>query len=132
MKAIIKGFMFFLVFLFSVLIISVISQRYIKYHELDRILSLSIEQTQRVILDKRYEIKSNEEYISEFTNRIITMSHYCKDLSIDIYGVSYEKGLLDVGVSTTLIYPFSLNSKVSIRRTSIIDKGENKDEFRNE
>ena len=123
MRTMVKGFMFFIVFLYSVLIISVLSQRYIQYHEIDRVLSLSIYQAQRVLLDQRYEINSNEEYISELISRISQMSHYCKDIDIDIYGVDYEKGLLDVEVSSELVYPFSLKGKMSIRKTSIIDSG---------
>lgn len=116
--------MFFIVFLLSVLIISVLCQRYIKYHELDRIVSLSLQQTQRVLLDQRYEIESNEEYIGEFINRITTMSHYCENLDIYIYEADYQKGLLDIEVKSELIYPASFKGKINIRRTSIIDKEE--------
>ena len=122
MKSLVKGFMFVVIYIVSVLFISVVVQRYIKYNELNRIVSLSLQQSQRVLLDQRYKIDNNETYLLEFNSHLIRYAHYCKDFHIDIYGIDYQKGLIDVEVSTSLNYPFFDDGMIKLRKTSIIDK----------
>lgn len=124
MKSLVKGQMFIIIYILSVFIVSILVQRSVKYNELNRILSLSLNQTQRVLLDKRYEINNNEEYLSEFYYLLCKNAHYCKDFNIDVYGIDYQLGLLDVEVSTSLFYPLDYKGKIKIRKTTIVDKEE--------
>lgn len=121
MKSIIKGFMFTVIFILSLLIAMVIMQKYVVTTELNRIVSQAISETQRVISDQRYEISNNDEYLAEFSQSLVRLSSACNEFDIEVFGIDYERGLLDIKVSTDIHYMNGKEEKTSVRKTSVVD-----------
>lgn len=124
MKSLIKGFLFVIIFIFSVLIAICITQKSVQSKELYRIVSNAMQETQRVKADARYSISSNEEYLAEFSQHLMRLSSSCDDLKIEVYGIDYESGLLDVCVKTNVNYITGKNEELKVRKTSIVDCNE--------
>lgn len=128
MKSLLKNYLFIIIFILWLLIAVCLIQRYVKTQELSRIVTLALNETQRVQMDHRYELSSNEEYMAEFMQNLIRLMQTHQDVKIEFYGVDYEKGLLDVGVETIIHDPLRQNHTLSLRKTSIIERKEREDE----
>ena len=121
MKTMIKGFCLIIGFILCVVIVSTVIIDFVKQDEFNTIVGQAFQQTQRVIYDERYKIESNEEYLAEFTQNLVRSSSSCKNFTINVYGIDYEKGLLDVEVKTKLKYINGNEKELSIRKLNIID-----------
>lgn len=85
----------------------------------------SIYTTQLVLFDQSEEIDSNEVYIRKFREHLQTQLKEKKDgnikYSVDIYGVDYEKGLMDAEVTARYKNLIGQERQVKSRRTMIIE-----------
>ena len=85
----------------------------------------SIYTTQLVLFDESEEISSNEMYIEKFREHLQRQLKEKKDgnikYSVDIYGVDYEKGLMDAEVTARYKNLLGQERQVKSRRTMIIE-----------
>ncbi|MEE1038658.1 MAG: hypothetical protein U0K95_05765 [Eubacterium sp.] len=85
----------------------------------------SIYTTQLVLFDQSEEIDSNEVYIRKFREHLQTQLKEKKErnikYSVDIYGVDYEKGLMDAEVTARYKNLIGQERQVKSRRTMIIE-----------
>ncbi len=124
MKSILKSFLFMIIFVLWLMIAISLVQKYVKTQELRRVVSLAMQETQRVIVDQRYVIGSNEEYIGEFSQNLLRLLQSTHGVDVEVYGVDYQKGLLDVCVKTKIQYPFRQIKELAVRKTSIVEEVE--------
>lgn len=124
MKSVLKSFLFMIIFILWIFISVSIVEKYVKIQELRRVVSMALDQTQRVQIDQRYVIASNDEYIAEFSLNLIRLLQSSQDIDIEVYGVDYQKGLLDVCVKRKIYYPLNKVRTLSVRKTSIIEEVE--------
>jgi hypothetical protein len=121
MKTAIRSFFFIAIGLYAVLISLVYVEKDIKTQELRLLTEQALSETQRVLLDGRYPITSNDEYLAEFTQNFVRNTTSLDNVDIKVYGIDYEKGLLSVGVSTQIKNFNGTSTEASVKRTSIID-----------
>lgn len=121
MKTATKGLILSIIFVLALFIVTSQTQKSVKKNELNGIVARAIQETQRVINDQRYEINSNDEYLAEFSQNLVRLSSACDNLEIKVYGIDYEKGLIDVEVSIVVKYVNSKEEVIKVRKTSILD-----------
>lgn len=92
------------------------------YSEISMSLNEGIYKAERVLFDNKEDIHSNDELITEFNKQLDRQLADGRDYTVKVYGVDYEKGLLDVEVSTSYRNFFGNQNEVSTRRTMIIDR----------
>lgn len=112
---------FFIVFTF-IIVISIQTQANIR-EEIYTALDSSINTTERVLYDKRVNISSNDMYLEEFNKNLKSMLKEREDVMyyIDVYGIDYEKGLLDIQVRGVYKNLLGNDIEVRLRKTMIID-----------
>ena len=66
-------------------------------------------------------IDSNQEYIAEFKMNLDKIKPAKAEYSVNVYGVDYEKGLLDVGVVSSFKLLNGQEKTIECRKTSIVD-----------
>lgn len=128
MNTMVKSFGLLMILILTVLIQSAITSNSSHNQELNRIVDQAMNATQRVASDKRYSIASNDEYIAEFMQNLYRSTISKSDYKIAIYGIDYEKGFLDVGVTQIFKQVTGKQKEKTVRKTSILEKangGEN-------
>lgn len=106
----------------------------IYYDTLNTIVSAAVETTQFVIKDQIeaslndgesiFLINSNEQYLKEFKNNLEIQNKENIKFTILVYGIDYEKGLLDVCVKCMVTCFNGRKIDLSTRKTSIIERVE--------
>lgn len=125
MKTIISGFGLTIVLIFAILIQSNIINFTSRSHELNNAVNNAVIDTQRVMLNQRYPITTEEEYVAEFTQNLMQYINSDSDITVKVYSAETETGLLDIGVISeysNLKFGGNDTKKYEVRRTSIIDK----------
>lgn len=69
----------------------------------------------------RKTINSNQEYLEDFKNNLDKLMSDGSKYEIKVYGIDYEKGLLDVEVISSFKMLNGKVTTVSSRKTSIVD-----------
>lgn len=115
---ILQGMM--IVIILSSLIILTVQNRIERLDELNRAVSMAVRQT---VSDSQQqnqkEISSNEEMIAHFAQILSLGIKSDGDISMEIMGVDYQRGLLDIRVSETFDYPNGKRGHISIRKCAI-------------
>lgn len=124
MKTIVKGFCSIIIVIYFVLIMIGILYKSSRQYEVDTALNSSIMQTMNVLYDKRYEINSNEELVSEFHRNLLLQINSTSNLIVNVYGLDYQKGLLDVELILEFKYIDGRTGEVSARKTVLIEQEE--------
>ena len=104
--------------------------------EVNMSINTSLNSAQHALMEQQTDIRSNDEY-KEFFATILKQALYGKEgefkerdvkYGVNIYGIDYEKGLLDVGVTATYNRIFGklageeTRKEFEVRRTIITDK----------
>lgn len=93
-------------------------------NEVNETLNNAIYTTQRTLFDKRTEIDSNEKYLDIFNTDMKKQLKDDNDIkySVNVLGVDYKKGLLDVEVSAKYKNLLGQEKTEKVRKTMIIEK----------
>lgn len=65
--------------------------------------------------------KSNDDYLKDLTDNIAKAINTDSVYTVDVYGIDYEKGLLDVGINCTYKTPTGKLKTLTTRKTSIVE-----------
>ena len=104
----------------------------IRRGELNTAISTAMSSTQIIIQEqiedreygtnnRRKTISSNDEYVEEFVTNFEKLITTDTDYKVRVYGVDYEKGLLDVGVVGSFKMLNGETKTFESRKTSIIE-----------
>ena len=132
MKALIRCFMLGMSIIVLVMMFSFFQEVNVRQDELNNIVATAMTQTQTVIKEqiedkqyktnnKRYAISNNDEYVAEFTHNLYMLKTTNSDYHITVYGVDYEKGLLDIGVESSFRMWNGQTKTLTTRKTGIVE-----------
>lgn len=121
-----------IVFIVIVMLFSQMMMFNIRRGELNTAISTAMSSTQVVMQEqiedrqfgtntRRKTILSNDEYIQEFITNFEKLVNTDTTYKIKVYGVDYEKGLLDIGVDGTFKMLNGDTKTFSSRKTSIVE-----------
>ncbi len=93
-----------------------------RQEELNRAVAAAVKQTVKISqIENQNEIRSDEEMVGELTQLLSVQMSGDGDLVIEVMGVDYKEGLLDVKVTETFRYLNGKEGKVSVRKCAIYD-----------
>ena len=132
MKALIRCFMLGMSIIVLIMMFSFFQEVNVRQDELNNIVATAMTQTQTVIKEqiedkqyktnnKRYAISNNDEYVAEFTHNLYMLKTTNSDYHITVYGVDYEKGLLDIGVESSFRMWNGQTKTLTTRKTGIVE-----------
>ncbi len=132
MKALIRCFMLGMSIIVLVMMFSFFQEVNVRQDELNNIVATAMTQTQTVIKEqiedkqyktdnKRYTISNNDEYVAEFAHNLYMLKTTNSDYHITVYGVDYEKGLLDIGVESSFRMWNGQTKTFTTRKTGIVE-----------
>lgn len=114
-----------LTIVFSTVIVAAIQTRSNVQEELTTAVDSAINTTERVLYDGREEFSSNQEYLNEFNynlKELLEKKNSSIVYEVDVYGIDYEKGLIDVEVRAKYKNIIGSDRECSVRKTMIIEK----------
>lgn len=114
-----------LTIVFSTVIVATIQTRSNIQEELTTAVDSAISTTERVLYDGREEFSSNQEYLNEFNDNLkelLEKENSSIQYEVDVYGIDYEKGLIDVEVRAKYKNVIGSDRECSVRKTMIIEK----------
>lgn len=128
MKGIIIGFVVAISLIATFVIVSSVSINASVKEEMNNALTNGIESTQRVVYDKRKEIRSNDEYIKEFNENFKRQLNKDSEISytVEVFGADHKKGIIDINVVGEYENLIGQKRQVQERRTMILDIVEKK------
>lgn len=93
-------------------------------NEVETSVNSAVYSAERTLYDQRDEIKSNDQYIATFKQQLQKemISKKIESCKVDVYGVDYKKGLIDVKVTATYKNLYGGTKTVETRKTMIIDQ----------
>lgn len=132
MKALIRCFMLGMSIIVLIMMFSFFQEVNVRQDELNNIVATAMTQTQTVIKEqiedkqyktnnKRYAISNNDEYVADFTHNLYMLKTTNSDYHITVYGVDYEKGLLDIGVESSFRMWNGQTKALTTRKTGIVE-----------
>ena len=108
-----------LIMLVSLTLLSVES-RTDRQDELDRVVSAAVKQTVKDSqIEEQSNITSNKEMIAQFIQNMCTSINSDGNLQIEVMGVDYKEGMLDVLVTEKFLYPNGKQGKITTRKCAI-------------
>lgn len=108
-----------LIMMVSLTLLSVES-RTDRQDELDRVVSAAVKQTVKESqIEEQTNINSDKEMIAQFIQNMCTSIKSDGDLQIEIMGVDYKEGMLDVMVTEKFLYPNGKQGKITSRKCAI-------------
>ncbi len=122
MKTMIKGSIMAIIIIQCFFITLAVLSKSSRQTEVDLALNNAMYQSLKVTDDKRYPINSNEDLISEFSQNFVIQINSYSDVEINIFGIDYINGFLDVEVVLHYTYTNGQSDHVTSRRSMIIDK----------
>lgn len=110
-----------IIMLVSLIIISVDSKS-ARQEELNRAVSAAVKQTVKDSqVENKKSISSDKEMIAQFVH-ILSTSLSCKgDITIEVMGVDYKEGMLDVLVTQKFEYLNGKSDRITIRKSAIYE-----------
>lgn len=110
-----------IIMLVSLTLISVESKETRK-EELNRGVAAAVKQTvSESKRDGQQSIKSNNDMVAQFVNTLCVSIGSDGDISVEVMGVNYIEGMLDVLVTESFNYPNGRNGKIRVRKCAIYD-----------
>lgn len=111
-----------LILIFTAVISLTIFSRNPRQNEPEEALSRAVEQSlESLMVDKQYSIANAEEFVAEFTQRLVLGVDSKSTITVNVLAVDIEKGLLDVEVVERYPQPNGSTGEVRCRRTAILD-----------
>lgn len=108
-----------LIMLVSLMLLSVESKSD-RQDELDKVVSAAVKQTVKESqIEEQTNINSDKEMIAQFIQNMCTSIKSDGDLQIEIMGVDYKEGMLDVMVTEKFVYPNGKQGKITSRKCAI-------------
>lgn len=108
-----------LIMLVSLMLLSVESKSD-RQDELDKVVSAAVKQTVKESqIEEQTNINSDKEMIAQFIQNMCTSIKSDGDLQIEIMGVDYKEGMLDVMVTEKFLYPNGKQGKITSRKCAI-------------
>ena len=108
-----------LIMMVSLTLLSVES-RTDRQDELDRVVSAAVKQTVKDSqIEEQSNITSNKEMVAQFIQNMCTSINSDGDLQIEVMGVDYKEGMLDVLVTEKFVYPNGKQGKITTRKCAI-------------
>ncbi len=108
-----------MILLGSMIVMSVDSKTERK-QELNRVVSAAVKQTvSHSQIDNQKEITSNDEMLAHFTQLLALGLSNDGDVEIEVMGINYQEGLLDVIVTEKYKYLNGNNGVISVRKCAI-------------
>lgn len=108
-----------LIMLVSLTLLSVESKSD-RQDELDKVVSAAVKQTVKESqIEEQTNINSDKEMIAQFIQNMCTSIKSDGDLQIEIMGVDYKEGMLDVMVTEKFLYPNGKQGKITSRKCAI-------------
>ena len=108
-----------LIMLVSLTILSVESKTD-RQDELDRVVSAAVKQTVKDSqTPNQTTITSNKEMVAQFIQNVCTSISSDGDLQVEVMGVDYEEGMLDVLVTEKFLYLNGKQGKITTRKCAI-------------
>lgn len=108
-----------LIMLVSLTLLSVES-RTDRQDELDRVVSAAVKQTVKDSqIEEQSNITSNKEMVAQFIQNMCTSINSDGNLQIEVMGVDYKEGMLDVLVTEKFLYPNGKQGKITTRKCAI-------------
>jgi len=113
-------FVFFIVI--SMSIIYTIDGRRIRKEETVDSLSSAIESSMQALVDNKYKISNNEEFIADFTEALLVQIESDFTVTINILDIDYEKKILSIEVIEHYQHPNGKPATVSCVKTVIFEQ----------
>ena len=108
-----------LIMLVSLTLLSVESKSD-RQDELDKVVSAAVKQTVKDSqIEEQTNINSDKEMIAQFIQNMCASIKSDGDLQIEIMGVDYKEGMLDVMVTEKFLYPNGKQGKITSRKCAI-------------
>lgn len=90
--------------------------------ELNRAVSAAVKQTVKTSqLDGQEDITSNDEMVAEFVQLMSVNLNSDSDVQIEVMGVDYKEGMLDVKVTENFTYLNGRKGSVTTRKCAIYE-----------
>lgn len=107
------------VLLSSMIVLSIQSKAERK-QELTRAVSAAVKQTvSHSQIENQAEITSNDEMIAHFIQLLLSNMSSDGDIEVEVMGVDYEEGLLDVSITEKYKYLNGNDGKINVRKCAI-------------
>jgi len=113
-------FVFFIVI--SMSIIYTIDGRRIRKEETVDSLSSAIESSMQALVDNKYKISNNEEFIADFTEALLVQIESDFTVTINILDIDYEKKILSIEVIEHYQHPNGKPATVACVKTVIFEQ----------
>lgn len=121
MKNILIGFFAICIFILSALGISMVSGKSIRQNELDSMVSGAVEDTIKLLVETdAYAVKDEKQFVTDQIQNALIGGDSKSVYQVNVYGVSKEKGFIDVEVIEKYPQPFK-PGKVSVRKTAMVE-----------
>lgn len=132
MRLIVRIYGMCMIFVLSAMIFLQMMSFNVRRDELINCTSMAMSSTQIVIQEqieddlygtetRRKDITSNEEYLEEFATNFYKLVSTNSNFHIDVYGIDYTKGFLDVEVTSSFPMFLGGTKTITSRKTSIVD-----------
>lgn len=110
-----------IIMLVSLILISVDSKS-ARQDELNRVVSAAVKQTVKDSqVEKQKSISSDKEMIAQFVHILSTSLSSKGDITIEVMGVDYTEGMLDVLVTQKFEYLNGKSDRIAIRKSAICE-----------
>ena len=110
-----------IIMLVSLILISVDS-KLARQDELNRVVSAAVKQTVKDSqVEKQKSISSDKEMIAQFVHILSTSLSSKGDITIEVMGVDYTEGMLDVLVTQKFEYLNGKSDRIAIRKSAICE-----------
>lgn len=132
MRVLIRCFNLSIILIVSILIFAQMMIFNVKRDELINCISTAMSSTQMIMQEqiedgiygtnvRRKTITSNEQYLDEFLIHFYKLVTTDSDYIINVYGIDYTKGLLDIEIESHFKMFNGKEKVIKSRKTSIID-----------
>lgn len=122
MVALIRYFKIVIAVVLAALVSCTLMQQSVLKNELKHVTNNAMYATQKVLVDNRYPISSDDEYVAEFIQNTLRSVTSKGKYEFKVYTADSEKGILDIEITVRFKYITGTEGQFSIRRTNIIDQ----------
>lgn len=130
MKQVIYGLIVGLIILLGIGIVVTVNGKTTRGGEINRALSGAVENAVETTMnEKSYSIESNEEFLADFTQNLLTQISNDSDVEIQVAKVDYEKGILGVKVIETFTHPNGKEGKNECETTVVFEHAQTDSDF---
>ena len=122
MKNTILGMCFVFIIVISMSIVYTIDGRRIRKEETVDSLTSAIESSMQTLVDNKYRISDNEEFIADFSQALLLQMEGDFTVTINILDIDYKKAILSVEVIEHYKHPNGSPATVACVKTVILDQ----------